>query len=216
MTLPEVLQRIDGLYAEKRIPGWCPPAKAHDLVSLVWALRPRVVVETGVFGGKSLIPMALACRQVGGRVIGIDPWSPTASQEGYTGVNKEWWGALNHEDVYGSFLGNLERLQLQDVVEVRREKSLETVVPTVIDLFHCDSNHNEMAIAEVRRFCPNIKVGGIAVFDDLAWHNDGVQHVAQAIELLLSYGFVELHRPKLPSGEEWGVFQKIFPEEGCI
>lgn len=209
MTPVNVFESISLLYDEGTIPGWCPLEKAYDLAALVLALKPKVTVETGVFGGKSLLPMALACRANGfGEVTGIDPWSPQASTEGYTGENFEWWGKLNHEEIYQRFIANLARLDLSNTVKVMRAKSDDVGPPQTIDLLHLDSQHTEMALREVKRFGSRVRIGGIVVMDDLAWVNSGIAHVAQAVELLLESGFIELYRTVIPTGN-WGVFQRV-------
>ncbi len=187
---------FDGVVAEfkaQRIPGWCPPEKAINLMSIIFALRPKVVVETGVFGGKSLIPMALALKAIGsGKAIGIDPWR----------------GNIDHEEIYQGFVENVKRLGLEPFIEVQRAKSDDVKPPKVIDCAHFDGQHAAQVLREVKRFGSRVRIGGIVVLDDLSWANDGVNHVAQAVELLLKSGFIELYRVKQSDGE-WGVFQRV-------
>ena len=55
--------------------GWCSLDKATTLASIIWALRPTVVVELGVWMGGSAIPMAIALRDLGaGQLIAVDAW----------------------------------------------------------------------------------------------------------------------------------------------
>ncbi len=193
------------------ITGWCELQKALDLAAIVIALRPKIVVELGVWGGRSLIPMALACEHLGsGVVIGIDPWSAPASTEGYDEVNAKWWGSQDHERVYQAFIAHVKRLGLEDRVAVERTKSADAAVPATIDLIHIDAQHCALAIADVRRFAPAVRVGGIVVIDDLEWATAGVQHVKHAVMELLALGFVELHRTKTETGC-WGFFQRVAP-----
>jgi predicted O-methyltransferase YrrM len=75
----QLFEKIDDLF-ERQLPGWCTKEKAYTLASLVIGTRPAVIVEVGVFGGRSFLPMALALKELGkGMAIGIDPWSPAAS-----------------------------------------------------------------------------------------------------------------------------------------
>jgi hypothetical protein len=174
--------------------GWCELEKALDLVATVIALRPNVVVEIGVFGGRSLIPMALACKAIGkGRVIGIDPWSQQASAEGYTGENADWWKKLDHESVYQGFLGTLNRLNLQSIVEIKRSKSDDVAPPDVIDLLHVDGQHTEQALRDVNRFATNVRIGGFCFTDDDDWV-DGGGGPQQAVKRLMELGFVPLYK----------------------
>lgn len=212
-----VSEEVAELFSAKySIPGWCPESKAQELAKIVVARQPKLCAEVGVFGGKSLFPMALACRaNGGGRVIGIDPWNPLASQEGYSGINAEWWGKLDHEGIYQSFLANLQLLGLGQWVEVRRMKSEEFKPTQPLDLLHLDGQHTEAAVREIRRFTPHVPLGGVVILDDLGWQNDGQFPIAEAVKLLLTLGFRELSRTKLPTGEEWGVFEKV-NEPDCI
>ncbi|MBI2810794.1 MAG: class I SAM-dependent methyltransferase [Candidatus Melainabacteria bacterium] len=51
----------------------------------IFELKPERVVEIGVFGGKSLVPMACALRaNQKGRIYGIDPWDNKESVRGLT------------------------------------------------------------------------------------------------------------------------------------
>lgn len=209
MLHADVLNQIVDEYHTNLIPGWCPLEKAMDLASIVLSIRPDIVVETGVFGGKSLIPMALAIRsQPVGCVIGIDPWSPSASSEGYSGINAEWWSSLNHESLYQGFMQNLNRLGLTNVVKVLRQKSDDANVPHVIDIAHFDSQHTDQVIREIDRFGTHVRIGGIVVLDDIEWVNDGDAPVKRGIDHLLSLGFIELYRTVQSNGN-WGVFQRV-------
>lgn len=209
MTHDHVINRIVDEFTENRVPGWCPLQKALDLAAAVIAFRPKMSLEIGVFGGKSLLPIAMACEAIDhGVVIGIDPWSPAASSEGYTGENAQWWGHLDHEGIYRAFIAGVDRLGLKNRVAIERAKSDDAAVPETIDLLHIDGQHTEQAIRDVNRFAAKVRLGGIVCMDDLLWQNNGVEHVRQAVEALLALGFVELHRTVQPDGN-WGFFQRI-------
>lgn len=176
------------------LPGWCELPKATDLVSTVIALRPNTVVEIGVFGGKSLIPMALACQALGsGKVIGIDPWSAAASAEGYEGANKEWWTTkVDHDAIYHRFCTALLNLGLTEKhVEIFRKKSDDVTPPEVIDLLHVDGQHTDQALRDVERFATKVRCGGFCFTDDDNWSGGGP---AAACKRLLEIGFVPLYK----------------------
>lgn len=60
--------------------GWCTLEKAYALAAAVIMLRPSLVVEVGIWAGRSFVPMALALKQIGkGQIIGIDPWKAEES-----------------------------------------------------------------------------------------------------------------------------------------
>jgi hypothetical protein len=209
MSYNALSQRITHEFSTDAIPGWCSLPKALELVATVVALRPRVSLEVGVFGGKSLLPVAMACDAVDcGLVIGIDPWSTAASEEGYTGENAVWWSALDHEAILHGLVANIDRLGLGNRVIIQRTTSDEAPCPAVLDLLHIDGQHTAQAVKDVLKFAAAVRIGGVVCLDDLEWRNDGVAHVAQAVDALHQLGFVELYRSGSDGGT-WGFFQRV-------
>ena len=73
------------------LPGWCELDKARMMCGLILREQPEVVVEIGVYGGKSLVPQALTLRHNRkGIIYGIDPWTNVACVENYTD-DLQWW-----------------------------------------------------------------------------------------------------------------------------
>lgn len=173
--------------------GWCELPKAEALAAMVIALRPKVVVEIGVWGGRSLLPMALALEQIGtGIIIGIDPWKPEESVIGQVNpADAQWWGTVApHEEVYKRFVNNVAALGLNKVVRIVRSSSSAAEVPPVIDLIHIDGNHGEQAYRDILRWSQAVRVGGICVLDDLGWAGGAVMRGAGWLK---ENGFVELY-----------------------
>lgn len=176
---------------------WCTATKAQTLAALVVGLRPRVIVEIGVWMGGSILPLLFAARAVReldgqspARVVAIDPWSKDDSCAGQAGADAEWWAMVSHEDAYQAFIARLEKHGLADACEVTRSRSDDAAVPERIDLLHVDGNHADQAIRDVERFAPAVAVGGILVLDDLNWHGGHVQRARDAARAL---GFVDLY-----------------------
>jgi len=208
---PELFNRIAKILdvppgQPSHVEGWCDLDKACDLAATVLAIRPKVIVEIGVFGGRSLIPMALACQHLNqGVVIGIDPWSAQASTDGYDEANAKWWGSLDHEAVYRRFMSHLRELGLQGYVVVERSKSDDVKFEiTEIDFLHIDGQHTEQAIRDANRFASMVRVGGFVCVDDTGWTNHGVAHVSLAVVELLKLGFVRLYNVSTGS-----MFQRV-------
>lgn len=188
-----------------RVTGWCPVDKAMVLASAVIFTRPSVVVEIGVWGGKSLIPMAMACQALGhGKVVAIDPWSPQVSIEGFNindpqdQRNIAWWSTQDHEMVYLSFIQNLRDLGLTDIVDVRRTRSDDVTPPDGIGLLHVDGSHTEQAIRDVDRFAAMVMTGGLVFTDDDHWSSGGPK---VALEHLSEMGFTVIGN--LGTGSIW-------------
>ena len=176
--------------------GWCSVAKAHALASIVLALRPSITLEIGVWGGRSLLPMAMAHKHLGyGEVIGIDPWHAFNSIEGQPEEHKQWWGKIDHESVYLDFCRKIDQHQLSGVVRIHRQPSDAVKPPDLIDLAHIDGNHGPQALRDAQRFAVNIRVGGMLCLDDLTNSTpEWAANVGQAADFCKSIGFRELYR----------------------
>jgi predicted O-methyltransferase YrrM len=175
-----------------KLDGWAEAPKAITLFNLVLAHRPITIVEVGVFGGRSAIPMMMACKLNGrGIVHCIDPWSPEASKEGQvTTVDKDWWGGLNHEIVYQKFLDHVKKAGLEAQCVVYRMKSAEFDPPERIDIFHCDGNHGPDAVEDTLKYASRVPEGGYVILDDCNWHGG---YVTKSAEWLKEHDFLELH-----------------------
>lgn len=170
---------------------WCDLDKAQTLGALVVALRPRVVVEIGVWMGGSLVPLLLALKHVGaGRAIAIDPWAWTASVADEDEENAAWWRKVDHDAAYTKFRDRLAQHELESICEIWRMRSDDAAPPRRVDLLHVDGNHNEQAIRDVQRFAPHVPIGGVLVMDDLHWHGG---HVGRAHDIAIAMGFEELY-----------------------
>lgn len=174
---------------------WCTAEKATVLASLVVSLRPRVVVELGVWMGGSAIPMAMALKAVNyGQLIAIDAWAPEASVAGQDDLNARWWGetvaAAGHERAYQDFVARLQKHAIGERCVVRRQATDRADVPPRIDILHHDANHGPQAVLDIERWAPAVRIGGLLVIDDLNW---GGGHVVRARDRARELGFVELY-----------------------
>lgn len=185
-----LFQRISDWLVESKN-EWCKPIKAHALAAAILTLRPKVVVEIGIFRGGSFIPMAMALKETGsGIAIGIDPWNAKASIEGQTGEDLAWWANVDHEAIYREFLGYVNHIGLYDVVQIERKRSDEFQPHGVIDLLHIDGNHGPQSIRDVERYASHIRIGGLCFMDDIGWRGGSV---AAAALRLMEMGFVKLY-----------------------
>ncbi len=175
----QLRQKIETVVAKAH--GWCTLEKALGMAGLVLGTQPKIVVELGVFGGRSLIPMALAMQELNrdraawakGVVFGIDPWNKEACLEGANDIaNDKWWSKLNLEDIYVSCRDLVEQFELATVcylVRQRSEIAAETLVDT-IDILHIDGNHSELtSCRDVELWLPKVRRGGFVWADDLDW-----------------------------------------------
>ena len=97
-----------------------------------------------------------------------------------------------HETAFQAFVGRLKKHEIgKACCSVKRQRSDEADVPPSIDLLHHDANHGPQALADIERWAPAVRVGGILVIDDLHWQGG---YVGKAREKAIELGFVELYR----------------------
>lgn len=170
-----------------QITGWCSHAKASILIDIIQKIRATTIVEIGVFGGKSLIPMAYALKmQKSGKIYGIDPWNNDESLQGVMNeANRFYWKTIDLEGVYQALLCNLERFELQNHVQLIRATSANAPPINDIDLLHIDGNHSEVtSYIDVTKWVPLVKSGGWIIVDDISWYEAGNYTQAASVQWL--------------------------------
>jgi predicted O-methyltransferase YrrM len=202
---------FDNLKAITESPhGWTTIEKAKVFAGIILATRPSHVVEVGVWSGRGTIACALACKENGvGRVYGIDPYDASASSEGQTGKNLEWWSKQDHEAMYRYCLSQIEAFGVKDIAEIMRLRSDQVephTIPGHIGLLIVDGNHGPQAIKDVQRFSARVPVGGYVVLDDLSWEGGAVSESARWLQ---ANGFNKCFRV-----QDWAVFQRVRLSKG--
>ncbi|HEV8051121.1 MAG TPA: class I SAM-dependent methyltransferase, partial [Parachlamydiaceae bacterium] len=154
-----------------QLEGWCTRNKAAILIDMVFMLRPKTIVEIGVWGGKSLIPMAQALNTTkSGIIFGIDPWDSLASIQGMEGANYDWWGTVDHTMILQGLLEKISKFQLSGHIQLIKDTSENASPIPNIDILHIDGNHSENAsMHDVNKWVPLVRNGGIIIFDDVDW-----------------------------------------------
>lgn len=187
--------------------GWSTPEKSCTLASLVLANKPKIVVEIGVWGGKSLFPMALACLEnKSGLVIGIDPYDPKVSAADEFPDMSDWWENQDHSAMLKKFMDWNKYFKTEKIVQLIRKKSDDVTPPDVIDILHIDGNHSEQAVRDAQRFCPKVSVGGFVIFDDLNWVGGGCLRAVDEAEAI---GFKEIFRLTDNAGNNFNVMERV-------
>lgn len=159
----------------ENLPGWCTAEKAGILYDLVKNSDAQLVVELGVFGGRSLVPMALACKDKGsGKVIGIDSWRKDESLHGTNAPeNNEWWEKLDFNSIYKIAKAAILTNGLLDYAELIKTSTQQYAghnSDESIDIIHQDSAHNvETITEELELWIPKLKTGGYWIADDTDW-----------------------------------------------
>ena len=165
--------------AQSNLQGWCPEKKALWLASLVLQHKVSIALEIGIFGGRSMIPIAMAMQYAGhGEAYGIEPWSNAVATENEKDPgNLEWWSNVDLVGIKKSFL---EFVCSRDLVKyVKIIEAPSDVAQTIfnsdrfrrkIELLHVDGAHNEeQALRDVKLWTEFVADGGIVVLDDITW-----------------------------------------------
>lgn len=188
---------INRQHLEEIVPtlqGWCSVDKAWRMVELCIERKPKIIVESGIFGGRSLLPLGFVSRDIGAIVYGIDPWSVDAANEGNESdeAHKEWWsenGKLNQ--IYREFVEQIKKWDLwEHVIWLRMKGSQGSRIfdDGEIDFFHLDSNHSEkVSCEEVERWGPKMAQKSVIIFDDVSWPTQ-----QKALKMIKDLGFVEI------------------------
>ena len=167
--------------------GWCSLEKGGFLVDLVLKYQPDIIVEIGVWGGKSLVPMASALKAIGkGIAYGIDPWENSESVKWTKDeANLEFWSRVDHQWVLNDLSNKIEQFELCDQIQLIKSTSEEAPLIQDIDLLHVDGNHSEeTSLFDVKKWVPLVRSGGWIVLDDVHWFEKGKYTTAKAAEWL--------------------------------
>ena len=167
-------------------------------------VRPRMVVEIGVWKGGSVMTMARALQTVGldGVVIAVDTWR--GSSEHWL-ANQGDWG-LDIADDLGFDRGS-SRLYEKFIANVRAAGLQNYVVPLPLDsinaaevlkqvgfrfgVMHLDGGHDyDSVTADLRLWWPLVDSGGILICDDY-YPNEGFwPDVRRAVDEFAAMGSV--------------------------
>ncbi|MBI2743539.1 MAG: class I SAM-dependent methyltransferase [Chlamydiales bacterium] len=179
--------KLHALSLMNQMAGWCSPQKGTILVDMVLKTKPKVIVEIGVYGGKSVIPMAYALKVLReGKIYGIDPWSNFESTQWVQNEeNKHFWASVDHEAIMQGLIQKVEQFGLQEQVVLIRNSSMEAPPIENIDILHIDGNHSdETSYFDVLKWVPYVNSGGWIIFDDMTWYENNKYTTARAVEWL--------------------------------
>ncbi len=200
--------KLEAYSCMDRVVGWCSHQKASILIDLISANNAKTIVEIGVWGGKSLLPMGfLLSKLKRGKVYGIDPWDNDASLEGVMHEsNIDYWGHVDHERVYEILVETIHSCGLENHIELIRSTSANAPLIENIDLLHIDGNHSDVtSYLDVIKWVPLVRKGGWIVFDDMNWFENGVTTTGRAVE------YLNTHCHKIAEINEsclWGIWYK--------
>jgi len=174
--LPTRLDRI------KAVHGWTREVQLRYLIRQVRALPDRaLVVELGVWQGRSVLALAEACRGTGKRVFAIDPWADYDEGGGPVSGYLAQYGVRSFEEVYQAYLAHCRRLALEEWIVTVRAPSVETARTWSrgpVSLVFIDASHHYDAVsADLEAWVPLVRPDGVVCGDDWEW--DSVRRAVQ-------------------------------------
>jgi len=185
----------------KNIAGWTQPEQLKFLMRQIESLPDRsVIVEIGVWRGRSTFAMAEACRRSNKRVYAIDPWEEYETQNGPLSTRLAEFGVDSIEAAHQEFMDNRRKLGLERWIEVIRMRSVDAArqwQDRLCDLVFIDGNHYyDPVMGDLRAWSRHMRPGGLMCGDD--WETESVQRAVK--------DFVS-NRPgsilELPCGNTW-------------
>ncbi len=154
----------------RSIQGWAHPHSLATLYDLAQqAPKDSNIVELGSWKGLSAGWIGSGLKDRGhGRMFAVDTWSGTPTEGEHAELLKDY-GA---DQLYQEFLGNMQRLGLQDTVSPLRMDTRQAARQwphgTSISLLYIDAGHEYADVrADFEHWAPNVIDGGVIVFDDV-------------------------------------------------
>lgn len=186
-----------------KMEGWCSEEKAVAMAELILESFPKTVVEIGIFGGRSLVPQAMALKEMGAGVIyGMDPWQLDAAIEGDNGkVNDDWWiKNVKLNEIHQLCMAEIWNHKLeQSCVVIRSGSQFCVNLFRKIDILHIDGNHSELtSCRDVQLYVPKVRKGGFIWFDDTDWSTTkkAVQMLEKVADKIREVGSCSLYQKR--------------------
>lgn len=172
-TLPDVqFQSLKNRVIKYLENSWCSAKKAELIMDLIFAIRPEVCVEIGVFSGSSVLPVAATLNYLRtGCIYAIDAWSnlDAIKHMSNNDPNYNWWAHVNMKEIKNRFTTLINQWNLNSccsVIHATSEMAINQIPE--IDFLHLDGNFcEEGALIDVELFLPKVKPGGYVLFSNL-------------------------------------------------
>lgn len=186
--------------------GWCSEDKARHMVDLILSTKPLLVVEIGVFGGRSLLVQAIALRHLGqGLAVGVDPWTKSAAlahmQEP---EHRAWWEQVDLAQIRNGCMDHITREGLAEwcTIYVGTSAQFHSLLGRQIDVLHIDGNHSDPSSTfDSTHFVPLVRPGGYVWVDDPGWTEGAkltqartLSYLGEHATLAVDYGGYVLYR----------------------
>jgi len=174
--------------------------RPYRMAELILKEKPQTVVEIGVFGGQSLIPMAMtlqALRQ--GRIYGIDPFNlDVITKQMATFDDEGMWLRQDMDVVREDTLRWIKELGLQRhaIIIIGESKDCSTLFNS-IDILHVDGSHTEEgALLDVNLYAKRVRSGGHVWLDDTHFPSlqPAIKELENCADMVDDWGGYRLYR----------------------
>lgn len=172
--------------------GW---ASQHRYLSdAIEMIRPKVIVEVGVWKGGSTIHMAKKLRELGldAVVIAVDTW--LGAWDHWT--DETWFRELNfsygYPQLFYKFATNVIANDLQDYIiplplDSVNAREVMSRAGISADVLHIDAGHDYAAVtSDLTQWWPVLRSGGAFIGDDYDASGVGWPDVKRAIDTFLA------------------------------
>jgi predicted O-methyltransferase YrrM len=198
----EKIQRTNGVAALIEVQGWLDPVVAKAMRELVLKTKPEVIVEIGVFYGKSLINFATALKENGkGIVYGIDSWRTRDAIRGLSpNDNPQLWTHLDLHEVHTSCVETIWEHELEEhavIIRSASENCWKLFEAQSVDMLYIDGGHSEEAsVVDAALYLPAVRPRGYVWVDDASWPSlqSALTLVRDKCELFEDFGHCHLYQ----------------------
>lgn len=183
-----------GRLFEVDLQGW--NYEHHFLSEPIAALKPKLIVEVGVWKGASAIYMGKEVKrlQLDSVIIAVDTW--LGSWEHW--LQPHWYAELcfrgGYPNLYHKFIGNVVANKLTQVIvplpldSANAARVVRAQLP-LVDMVHVDAGHDYDAVSEeLRHWWELLQPSGILICDDYVDDGGAFPDVKRAVD-----GFREQH-----------------------
>lgn len=179
-----------------QLPGWASFTPTYDAYLEFFARDGDVVVEVGVFCGRSLCYLASRARELGKRITiyGVDPWEADNGDDNrvpqsHSQLAKAAGGpfSLAMNCMCSVASQDLEALRIVRAPSLMAARMFD---PRSLGLVMIDGSHAAKDVeADIRAWMPLIRDGGILAGDD---YGDGHPGVIEGVKRVLAEGEYEV------------------------